>query len=122
MSDRVTLTVTQGQLKGQEYVFGDRTWCLIGRASDCLLQLPNDLAHGDVSRHHCLLNINPPEVRVRDFGSRNGTYVNGTKIGQRAPRQAPEEAALTELPEVVLHNGDEIRLGTTVLRVSIPGL
>ena len=34
-------------------------------------------------RRHCLLDINPPDIRVRDFGSLNGTYVNGTMIGQR---------------------------------------
>ncbi|KYC36281.1 hypothetical protein WA1_52005 [Scytonema hofmannii PCC 7110] len=46
------------------------------------------------SRYHCLLDINPPDIRVRDFGSRNGTYVNGKKIGQRQPKQAEFKQAL----------------------------
>ena len=34
----------------------------------------------------------PEGVRVRDLGSRNGTYVNGTIIGQRHPNVRPDEA------------------------------
>ncbi|WP_231939900.1 FHA domain-containing protein [Dolichospermum compactum] len=26
-------------------------------------------------------HINPPEIRIRDLGSLNGTYINNTKIG-----------------------------------------
>jgi serine/threonine-protein kinase len=47
----------------------------VGRASDCLIRLPSDLEYCIVSRHHCLLDIAPPEVRVRDLGSLNGTFV-----------------------------------------------
>jgi len=36
-----------------------------------------------------LLDINPPDIRVRDFGSKNGTFVNGEKIGQREAYQTP---------------------------------
>ncbi|MDF0552306.1 FHA domain-containing protein [Kamptonema sp. UHCC 0994] len=49
--------------------------------------------HRTISRYHCLLDINPPDIRVRDFGSKNGTFVNGKKIGQRQANQTPEEGA-----------------------------
>lgn len=119
MPARVTLQVRKGNLAGQEFVFDERTTCIIGRSLDCTLVIPTDEDHRTISRHHCLLDINPPDVRVRDFGSLNGTYVNGHKIGQRAKHQGPEEAAAIPFPEHDLKNGDNIRLGTTSIRVGV---
>src|SRR3954447_24422516 len=93
MSAKVTLTVTKGKLEGEEFVFNERTTCIIGRAKDCSPRVPNDQDHKTISRHHCLLDINPPDIRVRDFGSLNGTAVNGQKIGQREKHHTREEAA-----------------------------
>jgi hypothetical protein len=119
MPATVTLMVTQGDLKGQEFMFDERTTCIIGRSGECYPRLPNDDAHKTISRHHCLLDINPPDVRVQDFGSLNGTYVNGKKIGQRVEGQTREEAAKTAFPEYDLKEGDEVKLGDTVFRVGI---
>jgi serine/threonine protein kinase len=119
MPAKVTLTVTQGSLTGQQFVFEERTTGIIGRSRDCHLRLPNDENHLTISRYHCLLDINPPDIRVRDFGSKNGTCVNGQKIGQRQPNQTPEEGAKLNLPEYDLQEGDEIQLGNTVFRVSV---
>lgn len=116
---QVTLTVTKGRLKGQEFVFNSRTTCIIGRAKDCYPQLPDDADHNTISRYHCLLDINPPDIRVRDLGSLHGTYVNGEKIGQRQPQQTPEEAAQLKFPENDLKDGDEIKLGKTTFQVKI---
>lgn len=119
MPAKVTLKIAEGQLSGKEFVFGERTTCIIGRAPDCDPRIPDDAHHRTISRHHCLLDINPPDIRVRDFGSLNGTYVNGEKIEQREKRQTPEEAAQTAFPECDLKEGDKIKLGDTVFRVSI---
>jgi pSer/pThr/pTyr-binding forkhead associated (FHA) protein len=118
---RVTLTVVSGKLDERRYVFSERTTCILGRSRDCDPRLPDDSHDTTVSRHHCLIDINPPHARIRDFGSRNGTFVNGEKIGQRKPGQTPEEAAPIGHPERDLSDGDEIRIGKTVLRVSITG-
>src|SRR6266700_1943451 len=107
MPATIILIVTQGKLQGEEFVFDGRTTCVMGRADDCSPRLPNDEDHNTISRHHCLLDINPPDIRVRDFGSRNGTYVNGQKIGQRGTDQTPEEGARTAFPEFDLKEGDE---------------
>jgi hypothetical protein len=32
---KVTLTITQGSLSGKEFVFDERTTCIIGRSDDC---------------------------------------------------------------------------------------
>jgi pSer/pThr/pTyr-binding forkhead associated (FHA) protein len=116
---QVTLTVTKGRLKGQEFVFNSRTTCIIGRAKDCYPRLPDDADHNIISRYHCLLDINPPDIRVRDLGSLHGTYVNSEKIGQRQPNKTPEEAAQLKFPEYDLKDGDEIKLGNTTFQVKI---
>src|ERR1700754_2133023 len=119
MTATVTLRLIRGRLDRTEYVFDERTTCIIGRASGCAPRLPSDEYHRTVSRHHCLLDVNPPDARIRDFGSLNGTFVNGKKIGQREPHQTPEEGAALPFPEHDLADGDEIRLGETVFRVDI---
>ncbi|MBR8840748.1 MAG: protein kinase [Stigonema ocellatum SAG 48.90 = DSM 106950] len=119
MPAKVTLTITQGKSPGRQYTFDSRTTCIIGRSKDCNPQLPDDEDHRTISRYHCLLDINPPAIRVRDFGSKNGTYVNGEKIGQRQEHQTPEEGAKLQFPEYDLQNGDEIKLSNTVFVVNI---
>ncbi|PSB14739.1 hypothetical protein C7B76_15370 [filamentous cyanobacterium CCP2] len=116
---KVILSVTEGSLKGQIYEFRDRTTCIIGRAKDCNLQLPNDEYHKTVSRYHCLLDINPPVIRIRDLGSLHGTYVNGQIIGRRQPNQTPEQLPQENFPAHDLAAGDEIKLGKTIFQVQI---
>jgi eukaryotic-like serine/threonine-protein kinase len=119
MTAKITLTITQGTAKGQRFIFDDRTTCIMGRATDCHPQLPDDKDHNTVSRYHCLLDINPPQIRIRDFGSRNGTYINGTLIGKRPSGTTPEQAKGMSFPEHDIRNGDEIQLGNTVFQVTI---
>lgn len=116
---KVTLTITEGTLAGQEFVFTERTVCIIGRAKDCHLLLPNDENHKTVSRYHCLLDIDPPAIRIRDLGSLHGTYVNGQIIGRRNPNQSPEEGMQLNFAGHDLYSGDEIQLGKTVFRVTV---
>ncbi|MGI5336583.1 protein kinase domain-containing protein [Streptomyces sp. CA-181903] len=115
----VTLTLVKGRLERGEFVFDERTTCVLGRSADCSPRLPDDDHHRTVSRHHCLLDINPPDIRIRDFGSLNGTYVNGEKIGQRREGLTAQEAAAESYPEHDLADGDEIKLGDTVFRVGV---
>jgi len=119
MPSKITLTITEGNLKGQEFTFESRTTCIIGRAKDCYPKIPDDDKHRTISRYHCLLDINPPDIRVRDFGSKNGTFVNGEKIGQREAHQTPEQAAKIQFPEFDLQGGDEFKLSDTSFRVGI---
>jgi len=119
MTAKITLTITEGRFQGKEHTFEGRLLCTVGRSEECDVRLPSDLEFLDVSRRHCLLDINPPEIHVSDLGSLNGTYVNGVKIGQRARGQLGGEALPRVGAEMVLHDGDEIRVGGTVFRVGV---
>jgi serine/threonine-protein kinase len=120
MNPTVTLFVTRGPLAGWQFDFDEPTACLIGRSRDCTIALPFAAEHLDVSRHHCLVEIAPPAVHVRDLGSLNGTFVNGQIIGQRCMFLAPADVEGIHQPMVALSDGDEIQLGAhTAFRVGI---
>jgi pSer/pThr/pTyr-binding forkhead associated (FHA) protein len=117
----ITLTVVSGPLAGQEYVFREPAVYVLGRSEECYPRVPDDYKHKDISRHHCLLSVNPPEVWVQDLGSKNGTYVNGRKIGQRVSVTPGDGAAyLRTSGREQLRDADELGLGlNTVLRVGV---
>ncbi len=119
MPAKITLTITEGKLAGKQFSFDSRTTCIIGRAKDSNIQIPNDQYHSTISRYHCLLDINPPDIRVRDFGSLHGTYVNGKCIGKRDANQSPSEGAKLELSEYDLSDGDVIQLSNTAFLVNV---
>ncbi len=118
MPSTITLTITTGKLTGKQYLFDTRTTCLIGRNDDCYLSIPCDIDRR-ISRYHCLLDINPPDIKIKDLGSLNGTYINNQKIGGRQSGQSPEEARNLNFPEYDLQNGDQITIGDIVFSVSI---
>ena len=119
MSAKVILTVTQGKLKGQKFIFNSRTTSIIGRASDCYPQIPDDRYHRTISRYHCLLDINPPDIRIKDLGSLHGTYISGKLIGKRKIKQKSAVKNNPQHFEYDLQNNDEIKLSNTVFRVNI---
>lgn len=119
MQAKIILIGIEGNLKGQRFEFDSRTTCIIGRASDCNPKIPDDEYHRTISRYHCFLDINPPNICVRDFGSLNGTFVNGEKIGQRERHQTPEEVTKQPFPQYDLRDGDEIKLSHTVFKISV---
>jgi hypothetical protein len=119
MPGKVSLAVTAGPIRGQRFDFTEHDTFLFGRALDCHGRLASDDAAA--SRHHFLLEVNPPEARLRDLGSLNGTHVNGVRHGGRRPDEKPEDAAGRSGAEVDLRDGDEIRVGATHLKVTIEG-
>jgi hypothetical protein len=119
MSATVTLKVVHGPLCGAEFAYRLPTLCTMGRSSDCSLRMPNDFPNRSVSRHHCLLEIDPPLVRVCDLDSMNGTFINGELIGKRESPDRPPEGRPPLMPDRALADGDELRVGENVFRVSV---
>jgi predicted component of type VI protein secretion system len=71
----VKLKVLRGASAGKEVIVrGPRFF--IGRSEECHLRANSDA----ISRRHCAITVQDDIVRIRDLGSRNGTYVNGTRI------------------------------------------
>ena len=85
----VKLVVSKGKNAGKQIRVA-RPKFFIGRAEDCHLRPLNEL----VSRHHCAIIVENGVVSVRDFGSKNGTYVNDDRI----------------TGDQVLTNGDRLRV------------
>ncbi len=116
MPGKIILTITGGPKAGESFVFDEHDTLLLGRVDDAHIRILDDTK---ISRNHFLMEVNPPDARIRDLGSRNGTYINGQKYGGRGENETPEEGARHHYPEVDLHNGDEIRVGKTTLRVHV---
>jgi tRNA A-37 threonylcarbamoyl transferase component Bud32 len=117
MPGKITLTMVEGSEPGKEFTFAEHDLFIVGRAADCHVQLTGD--DKKISRHHFLLEVNPPEARLRDLGSRNGTFVNGVKHGGREREEKAHEAAGRVFPEVNISHDDRIRAGRTVLQVRV---
>jgi hypothetical protein len=117
MPGTVSLVVTAGPIRGQRFEFPAHDTFLFGRASDCHARLA--ASDASASRHHFLLEVNPPQARLRDLGSLNGTHVNGVRHGGRRADESPGEAAARGGAEVDLRHGDEVRGGATVIRVEV---
>ncbi|MBE9214333.1 MAG: FHA domain-containing protein [Richelia sp. RM2_1_2] len=57
MSAKVTLTITEGKLSGRQYIFDSRTSCILGRASECNIKLPDDDFKTAKAFKQALLNV-----------------------------------------------------------------
>lgn len=97
---RIVLTVIAGPHKGLEFSFDRHDTFLVGRSQHAHFQLPAKDRY--FSRMHFMMEVNPPQCRLIDMGSHNGTYVNGAQV-------------LT----ADLKDGDQIRAGHTILRLQV---
>lgn len=96
---RVSLNVVAGPQTGRAFVFDQHDTFMIGRSEDAHFCLPQDRFF---SRHHCILEIAPPQAFIRDLSSTNGTFVNGQRIDT-----------------AYLKSGDRIQGGETILEVEV---
>jgi pSer/pThr/pTyr-binding forkhead associated (FHA) protein len=82
---------------GDTYAIEEET--LFGRGTECTIRLDDS----EVSRKHALIFVEGETLMVRDKGSANGTFVNAQRVEGVAP----------------LKNGDQIRMGQTVMIVQV---
>ncbi len=88
------LTIIQGPDKGKTFELPDHEPQLLGRSSEAL-----PLTDNTVSRRHAELTPDAGQWFIRDLGSQNGTWVNGTRIEGRTR----------------LRQGDQVRTGATLV-------
>jgi len=74
------------------------TVTVIGRRQESDLCIPLMV----VSRRHCELNLEKDRLKLRDLGSRNGTYINGQRVDQAE-----------------VNPGDKIQIGPITFAVQI---
>ncbi len=96
---KARIRIITGPMSGQTIDLSDGI-LLIGREADCQVRLPCDF----VSRHHCALQLADLTLRIRDLGSKNGTYVNGRRIGTS---------------ESILLQDDLVAVGTTSFLIDL---
>jgi len=118
MTPSITLTLMDGSLAGQRYCIAGRHVCVVGRGEECTLRLPDEPEYNTVSRYHCVLDVDPPQIRVGDFGSTNGTWINGMRIERHLPWHVPEGRE-GPLGDHELCDGDELALGGVRFMVSV---
>lgn len=92
------LTVVSGPNRGSTFPVqeGETT---IGRQAGNSIVLPS----GKISKRHCVLVLNGGQIALRDEGSSNGTFVNGTLTKNK-----------------IIKSGDRISIGEFVLELSEP--
>jgi len=95
---KLSLVVAQGKPEGREIPIRLPQF-LIGRDPECHLRPVSPL----VSKRHCALLIRDEKAYLRDFGSTNGSLVNGQQVQG----------------EVEIKDGDELRLGPLNFRVKL---
>ena len=113
---KLILSIISGPMKGIEKEFFEHDIFLAGRSPECHFHLPKD---NYLSRHHFLLEINPPDIVLRDLGSKNGTFVNGIKYGGRAGKKPVKEDF--NIQNIDLQTGDCLKVGDTKIRITIEG-
>ena len=70
---------------------------VVGRAADSDVQI----CASDVSRHHAVITVHADHLVIEDLGSKNGTWVSGTRLS------SPQR----------LHDGDRLVLGSSMVVV-----
>ncbi len=94
-----TLLVKSGFYEGLEVPLeGSKTVIGRGRRADVVLAEPT------ISREHAAIGCDSEGWYIKDLGSTNGSYVNGSRIQRHQLKQ-----------------GDEIVMGRLVVEVTLPG-
>lgn len=97
---QVKLRVLSGSQQGKEIAVNSEKF-LVGRSDSCQLRPKSE----SVSRKHCIIVVRDNRVLVQDLKSRNGTFVNETRL--------PTDRAK------VLESGDKLQIGKLTFEVVI---
>lgn len=96
MTGQYVLKFISGKYQGGEFPLEMGSEILIGRSSDLDMVLVEDM----VSRKHARITAQNGALEIEDFGSTNGTFVNGEKITKSK-----------------LKEGDRVLIGTNIIKL-----
>jgi hypothetical protein len=97
-AQHLALRFIAGKYQGGEVPLRGGQELIVGRSSEADIVLIEEM----VSRRHACISCKEREILVEDFGSTNGTFVNGEKISKGA-----------------LKVGDRILIGTSILKIVV---
>ena len=118
MAAAVILNVREGERAARQLRFETQTIATFGRGADCTAVLSDPAEPPMLSRRHCELAILPPRVFVRDLGSKNGTFLNGTRLP--SPTLVPSASdTLGHEGGMPVVSGDLVQLGDVVIEVLV---
>ena len=102
---QVVLHVSNGKANLKKVVLKSNT--VIGRSPECNLKIASSL----VSRKHCRISITDTQVCIRDFGSANGTFVDGKQVPaeQDVPLAPGSSVVVGPLKFVVQFDAPQVR-------------
>ena len=103
----VELRVTAGPHEGRVFSFDRHAASVVGRASDAQCPMPEDRF---LSRHHFLIEFNPPVCSVRDLGSTNGIRLNGVRVESARLYDGDLIAAGNSVFTVDMESSDQLRV------------
>jgi predicted component of type VI protein secretion system len=92
------LKILNGPSAGQTVPISGKL--IVGREEDCHLRPASEF----VSRHHCVLLLDEFTLRIRDLGSKNGTFVNSRRVGKS---------------EKILFDGDMVSIGELICQINL---
>ncbi|MCC5830335.1 MAG: FHA domain-containing protein [Phycisphaeraceae bacterium] len=96
----VTLVMFRADGTRRDFDLPGSRW-VIGRTNACDLRIPIS----SVSRQHCVLEVDADDnLRIRDLGSSNGTYLNQDRV-----------------QEAIASPGDQLSVGPVVFTIVIDG-
>ncbi len=98
----VRLKVLDGPHQGEEIAILTDLF-VIGRGEECHLRPQSDL----ISRRHCALVVNERGVTLREFGSKNGTFVDGVRVNGERPLKSGDRLRVGQLEFELLIRGSE---------------
>ena len=96
-SKRIGLKIVEGNDQGREFVLSKKSQVTLGRNGTDV-----ELLDPGISKEHCKLEIYDDLIALRDTGSTTGTFLNGFVV-----------------KEALLKDKDQIKIGRTVLEVSV---
>lgn len=99
-----------GEDKEQKFVFDSPGLYTIGRDPGCSLVITKSQDRA-VSRVHCKLLITDKDAYLRDIGSRNGTFINGTPIENGEKFTDSLSPQPSDRP---VNTGDIVRIGNSI--------